>query len=96
MPRSGSLGKNALLDRDLGPAERLDAVDPMEAAYASAGVERFAAWVQSNPNPHTVLLSSKIAGSAAGHTTQTDTWSQQPGKVAGAATNNAELAAHRL
>src|SRR5262245_41721312 len=36
---------NALLERDLGPAERSEAVERMEAAYASAGVDRFAAWV---------------------------------------------------
>jgi hypothetical protein len=36
---------NALLVRDLTMAERADAVDAMEAAYAAAGVDRFAAWV---------------------------------------------------
>jgi GNAT superfamily N-acetyltransferase len=36
---------NAVLERDLPPAVRADALDAMEAAYASAGVERFAAWV---------------------------------------------------
>ncbi len=36
---------NALLDRDLGPTERAAAVDAMEAAYKSAGVDRYAAWV---------------------------------------------------
>jgi GNAT superfamily N-acetyltransferase len=46
-----SVYNNALLDRDLGPAERLDAVDLMEAAYASAGVERFAARVQESDHP---------------------------------------------
>jgi ribosomal protein S18 acetylase RimI-like enzyme len=35
---------NALPERDLTAAERADALDAMEAAYASAGVERFAAW----------------------------------------------------
>lgn len=39
---------NALLERDLGPAERDDAVAAMEAAYASAGVDRFAAWVHES------------------------------------------------
>jgi GNAT superfamily N-acetyltransferase len=39
---------NALLARDLGPAERDDAVVAMEAAYASAGVGRFAAWVHES------------------------------------------------
>ena len=36
---------NALLDRDLGPTARTDAVDAMVAAYAAAGVQRYAAWV---------------------------------------------------
>ena len=36
---------NALLQRDLGPAERAEALDAMETAYAAAGVTCFAAWV---------------------------------------------------
>jgi ribosomal protein S18 acetylase RimI-like enzyme len=36
---------NALLDPELAAAERADALDTMEAAYAAAGVTRFAAWV---------------------------------------------------
>jgi GNAT superfamily N-acetyltransferase len=36
---------NALLDRDLGPSERAGAVEAMEGAYRSAGVDRYAAWV---------------------------------------------------
>ena len=39
---------NALLDRELGPAERTAALDAMEAAYASASVDRFAAWVHES------------------------------------------------
>jgi ribosomal protein S18 acetylase RimI-like enzyme len=39
---------NALLTRDLGPAERASALDAMEAAYSDAGVERFAAWVHES------------------------------------------------
>ena len=39
---------NALLERDLPVAERSDALDAMEAAYAAAGVARFAAWVQES------------------------------------------------
>jgi ribosomal protein S18 acetylase RimI-like enzyme len=39
---------NALLQRDLAPAERADALDAMEAAYAAAGVTRFAAWVHES------------------------------------------------
>jgi ribosomal protein S18 acetylase RimI-like enzyme len=39
---------NALLERHLGPAERVEAVDAMEAAYASARVDRFAAWVHES------------------------------------------------
>lgn len=36
---------NALLDRGLSDAERAHAIEAMEAAYAAAGIERFAAWV---------------------------------------------------
>jgi ribosomal protein S18 acetylase RimI-like enzyme len=39
---------NALLERDLGRAERAAALDAMEAAYAAAGVGRFAAWVHES------------------------------------------------
>jgi ribosomal protein S18 acetylase RimI-like enzyme len=39
---------NALLERDLAVAERTDALDAMEAAYAAAGVGRFAAWVHES------------------------------------------------
>jgi len=39
---------NSLLDRHLGPVERAGAVDLMEAAYASAAVDRFAAWVHES------------------------------------------------
>ena len=35
---------NALLDRDLGPNARAAALDGMKTAYASAGVDRYAAW----------------------------------------------------
>jgi GNAT superfamily N-acetyltransferase len=49
-PRGPECGvyNNALLDRDLGPFERVEAVDLMEAAYASAAVDRFAAWVHES------------------------------------------------
>jgi GNAT superfamily N-acetyltransferase len=39
---------NALLDRDLGPADRTAAVDAMETAYRSAGIDRYAAWVHES------------------------------------------------
>jgi ribosomal protein S18 acetylase RimI-like enzyme len=39
---------NALLDRGLGAGERGEAIDAMEAAYAAAGVTRFAAWVHES------------------------------------------------
>ena len=39
---------NALLDRDLGPTARAAAVEAMEAAYRSGGVERYAAWVHES------------------------------------------------
>lgn len=43
-----SVYNNALLERDLGPAARAQALAAMEAAYAAAGVERFAAWVHES------------------------------------------------
>ena len=39
---------NALLDRDLGHTERAAAVDAMAAAYRSAGIDRYAAWVHES------------------------------------------------
>jgi ribosomal protein S18 acetylase RimI-like enzyme len=39
---------NALLERGLAAAERDNALDALEAAYAAAGVERFAAWVHES------------------------------------------------
>jgi ribosomal protein S18 acetylase RimI-like enzyme len=39
---------NALVTRHLGTRERAAALDAMEAAYASAGVERFAVWVHES------------------------------------------------
>ena len=40
-----AVDNNALLDRDLGRTERAAAVDAMAAAYGSAGIERYTAWV---------------------------------------------------
>jgi len=39
---------NAVLERDLEAAARADAINTMEAAYAAAGVTRFAAWVHES------------------------------------------------
>ena len=39
---------NAVLDRGLGAPERGIALDAMEAAYASAGIDQFAAWVHES------------------------------------------------
>jgi ribosomal protein S18 acetylase RimI-like enzyme len=39
---------NALLERGLAAAERASALDVMAAAYAAAGVARFAAWVHES------------------------------------------------
>ena len=39
---------NALLERDLETAKRADAIDAIEAAYAVAGITRFAAWVHES------------------------------------------------
>jgi ribosomal protein S18 acetylase RimI-like enzyme len=39
---------NALLERDLAVGEHADALDAMEAAYASAGISQFAAWAHES------------------------------------------------
>jgi GNAT superfamily N-acetyltransferase len=54
-----SVYNNALLDRDLGPAERAAAVDAMRAAYASAGVDRHAAWVHESDEAMRAELGSR-------------------------------------
>jgi len=43
-----SVYNNALIERELGPSARTAALDAMEAAYASAGVSRFAVWVHES------------------------------------------------
>ena len=43
-----SVYNNALFDRRLSTRERSDALDAMEAAYATARVDRFAAWVHES------------------------------------------------
>jgi len=50
---------NALLDRDLGRTERAAAVDAMEAAYDSAGVDRYAAWVHESDEGMRTELSAR-------------------------------------
>jgi GNAT superfamily N-acetyltransferase len=71
----GGIYNNALLERDLGPAGRYDAVVAMEAAYASAGVDRFAAWVhesdeamraQLEARGYTIDTSTRAMGMALG------------------------------
>jgi hypothetical protein len=46
--RARRLQQRAPRARDLAAAERADALDAMEAAYAAAGVTRFAAWVHES------------------------------------------------
>jgi ribosomal protein S18 acetylase RimI-like enzyme len=43
-----SVYNNAVLERNLGPAQRARAIDAMEGAYASATVAGFAAWVHES------------------------------------------------
>jgi GNAT superfamily N-acetyltransferase len=50
---------NALLDRDLAPGERAAVVDAMDAAYRSAGVERYAAWVHESDEGMRAELSGR-------------------------------------
>jgi len=42
---------NAVLERGLGAPDRRVALDAMEAAYASAGIDQFAAWVHESDGP---------------------------------------------
>jgi GNAT superfamily N-acetyltransferase len=50
---------NALLDRDLGRTERTAAVDAMAAAYRSAGIDRYAAWVHESDEGMRAELSGR-------------------------------------
>jgi GNAT superfamily N-acetyltransferase len=47
-PPERGVYNNALTHRDLGPAERRAASDAVEAAYAAAGVDRYAVWVHES------------------------------------------------
>jgi ribosomal protein S18 acetylase RimI-like enzyme len=70
-----SVYNNALLERGLAAAERADALDAMEAAYAAAGVTRFAAWVHESDTAmrgdlqrrgYTLDMSTRAMGMALG------------------------------
>jgi GNAT superfamily N-acetyltransferase len=50
---------NALLDRDLSHPERTAAVDAMAAAYGSAGIDRYAAWVHESDEGMRAELSGR-------------------------------------
>jgi GNAT superfamily N-acetyltransferase len=50
---------NALLDRGLGRAQRAAAVDAMAAAYRSAGIDRYAAWVHESDEGMRAELSAR-------------------------------------
>jgi GNAT superfamily N-acetyltransferase len=50
---------NALLECHLTGGKRADAVDAMEAAYASVGVIRFAAWVHESDTPMRAHLEAR-------------------------------------
>ena len=50
---------NALADRDLGRIERAAAVDAMAAAYRSAGIDRYAAWVHESDEGMRAELSGR-------------------------------------
>ena len=54
-----SVYNNALLDRGLGRAERATAVDAMAAAYRSAGIDRYAAWVHESDEGMRAELSAR-------------------------------------
>jgi ribosomal protein S18 acetylase RimI-like enzyme len=50
---------NALLERDLPADARAAALDAMEAAYASASVDRFAAWVHESDEPMRAAVAAR-------------------------------------
>jgi GNAT superfamily N-acetyltransferase len=50
---------NALLDRDLGRAERAAAIDAMDEPCRSAGVDRYAAWVHESDKGMRAELSGR-------------------------------------
>ena len=50
---------NALLDRDLGPTTARAAIIAMDAAYGSAGVDRYAAWVHETDDGMRAELSGR-------------------------------------
>lgn len=50
---------NAILERDLAACERAEAVSAMEAAYADAGVGRFAAWVHESDEAMRACLEAR-------------------------------------
>lgn len=50
---------NALLDRDLGAGEREMAIDAMRAAYAAAGIARYAAWVHESDDEMRQALTAR-------------------------------------
>jgi ribosomal protein S18 acetylase RimI-like enzyme len=54
-----SVYNNALLDRDLGPTECAAAVDTMDEAYRSAGLDRYAAWVHESDEGMCAELSGR-------------------------------------
>jgi hypothetical protein len=54
-----SVYNNALLGRDLGPAERAEAIDALEIVYRAAGVDRFAAWVHESDQGMRAELSAR-------------------------------------
>jgi monoamine oxidase len=54
---------NALLDRDLNARDRGRALDAMQAAYADAAVDRFAAWVHESD--HEMQLTDATLGALA-------------------------------
>ena len=74
-PPERGVYNNAFLRRNLGPVERVAAVDRMETAYTAAGVDRFAAWVHESDlsmrdeletRGYTIDMSTRAMGLALG------------------------------
>jgi ribosomal protein S18 acetylase RimI-like enzyme len=57
-----SVYNNVLLRRGLGKAERARAIDGIRAAYAKAGVDRYAAWAHESDGPLQGELSARGFG----------------------------------
>jgi ribosomal protein S18 acetylase RimI-like enzyme len=76
-----SIYNNALLDRGLAVSDCASAADAMEAAYAAAGIERYAAWVHESDEGMRGELSARgfvVAESTRAMATSLDAFAPPP------------------